>query len=91
MYNLDVAEYELNNPMALYGAIPYIVGHKWKSWKICKFIWKIYLEFFHSSARTVGVLWLNAAETWIDIKNSVADKVCDSKKIFPSIFDRNFF
>lgn len=23
----------------------------------------------------MGVLWLNAAETWIDVKNSVADKV----------------
>lgn len=28
MYNLDVFEYELNNPMALYGASPLLLGHK---------------------------------------------------------------
>ena len=28
LYNLDVFEYELNNPMALYGSIPYMVAHK---------------------------------------------------------------
>lgn len=27
LYNLDVFEYELNNPMALYGSIPYMVAH----------------------------------------------------------------
>ncbi|PRP78440.1 alpha-glucosidase II [Planoprotostelium fungivorum] len=26
-YNLDVFEYELNNPMALYGAVPFMIGH----------------------------------------------------------------
>uniref|UniRef100_A0A914CV67 Glucosidase II subunit alpha n=1 Tax=Acrobeloides nanus TaxID=290746 RepID=A0A914CV67_9BILA len=26
-YNLDVFEYELNNPMALYGSIPYVIAH----------------------------------------------------------------
>ncbi|KAK6052065.1 hypothetical protein COOONC_10430 [Cooperia oncophora] len=28
LYNLDVFEYELNNPMTLYAAVPYIVAHK---------------------------------------------------------------
>ena len=28
LYNLDVFEYELNNPMALYGSIPYMVSHR---------------------------------------------------------------
>ncbi|OQV19919.1 Neutral alpha-glucosidase AB [Hypsibius exemplaris] len=30
LYNLDVFEYELNNPMALYGAIPFIIAHSEK-------------------------------------------------------------
>lgn len=28
LYNLDVFEYELNNPMALYGSIPFMLAHK---------------------------------------------------------------
>lgn len=63
LYNLDVFEYELNNPMSLYGAIPYIMGH--------------------SEERTVGLLWLNPSETWIDIKSSVADK-----SLFRSLLDK---
>lgn len=27
-YNLDVFEYELDNPMALYGSIPFMLAHK---------------------------------------------------------------
>ena len=27
LYNLDVFEYELDNPMALYGSIPYMMAH----------------------------------------------------------------
>ena len=27
LYNLDVFEYELYNPMALYGSIPYMIAH----------------------------------------------------------------
>ena len=30
LYNLDVFEYELNNPMALYGHIPYLISHNEK-------------------------------------------------------------
>jgi len=54
LYNLDVFEYELNNPMALYGAIPYIHAL--------------------SATRSVGMMWLNAAETWLDVSYST-DKV----------------
>lgn len=28
LFNLDVFEYELDNPMALYGSIPFMVGHR---------------------------------------------------------------
>ncbi|XP_077537623.1 neutral alpha-glucosidase AB-like isoform X3 [Haemaphysalis longicornis] len=48
LYNLDVFEYEVDSPMALYGSIPYMLAH--------------------SESRTVGLLWLNAAETWVDIE-----------------------
>jgi alpha 1,3-glucosidase len=47
MYNLDVFEYELDNPMALYGSIPMMIGHN-EDW-------------------TGGLLFLNAAEMWIDV------------------------
>ncbi|KAJ3326752.1 hypothetical protein HDU76_012674 [Blyttiomyces sp. JEL0837] len=48
LYNFDVFEYELDNPMALYGAIPYIFGHR--------------------AGSSAGVLWLNAAEMWVDVE-----------------------
>ncbi|KAK4544170.1 hypothetical protein LTR36_004380 [Oleoguttula mirabilis] len=47
LYNSDVFEYEMDSPMTLYGAIPFMQAHKKDS--------------------TVGVFWLNAAETWVDI------------------------
>lgn len=47
LYNLDVFQYELSNPMALYGAVPVLISHN-----------------IH---RTMGIFWLNAAETWVDI------------------------
>ncbi|UYV82958.1 GANC [Cordylochernes scorpioides] len=51
LYNLDVGEYELNNPMALYGSVPYVMAQ--------------------SESRTLGLLWLNAAETWVDLEAPV--------------------
>ncbi|KAJ1349300.1 hypothetical protein KIN20_004792 [Parelaphostrongylus tenuis] len=63
LYNLDVFEYELNNPMSLYVAVPYIVAHKKNA--------------------TIGALWLNAAETWIDTQSSAY-----SKGLFRSVIDR---
>ncbi|CAG8589907.1 10046_t:CDS:2 [Paraglomus brasilianum] len=56
LYNLDVFEYELDNAMALYGSIPFMIAH-------------------HSDS-TAAVLWLNGAETWIDV---VKSKSKDSK------------
>ena len=50
LYNLDVFEYDLDVPMALYGSIPFVVGH--------------------ALDRSVGLLWLNGAETWIDVERS---------------------
>lgn len=29
----------------------------------------------HNNKQTLGLLWLNAAETWVDIHSSTADKV----------------
>jgi alpha 1,3-glucosidase len=45
-----VFEYELDSPMTLYGAIPFMQAHRKES--------------------TVGVFWLNGAETWVDIIKS---------------------
>ena len=47
LYNCDVFEYEMDSPMTLYGAIPFMQAHRKNS--------------------TVGVFWLNGAETWVDI------------------------
>ncbi|ULT90933.1 hypothetical protein L3Y34_008908 [Caenorhabditis briggsae] len=63
LYNLDVFEYELNNPMALYVSIPYILAHR--------------------ANRSVGALWFNAAETWVDTQSSVT-----SKGLFGKMFDK---
>jgi mannosyl-oligosaccharide alpha-1,3-glucosidase len=53
LYNLDVFEYELDTPMALYGSIPFMMGH--------------------AAGRTLGLLWLNTAETWIDTERMSTD------------------
>ncbi|ORY19326.1 glycosyl hydrolases family 31-domain-containing protein [Clohesyomyces aquaticus] len=50
LYNADVFEYEMDSPMTLYGAIPFMQAHR--------------------KGSTVGVFWMNAAETWIDIVKS---------------------
>ncbi|KAJ7996613.1 hypothetical protein DPEC_G00238870 [Dallia pectoralis] len=49
LYNLDVFQYELSNPMALYGAVPVLISH--------------------NTHRTMGLFWLNTAETWVDISS----------------------
>lgn len=36
---------------------------------------------FYSWSKTVGVFWLNAAETWVDIANAAADKVCTTSVV----------
>uniref|UniRef100_A0A8D2QS26 Glucosidase II alpha subunit n=1 Tax=Zosterops lateralis melanops TaxID=1220523 RepID=A0A8D2QS26_ZOSLA len=47
LYNLDVFQYELFNPMALYGSVPLLLAHR--------------------PRLSLGIFWLNAAETWVDI------------------------
>ena len=47
LYNLDVNHYELNERMALYASVPFVMAHK--------------------EDASVGLFWLNAAETWIDV------------------------
>eukprot|EP01084_Bolivina_argentea_P171636 297369_1 len=49
LWNLDVFEYKLDVPDALYGAIPYILGYNLNS--------------------ANAVLWMNTAETYVDINN----------------------
>eukprot|EP01123_Difflugia_compressa_P011360 TRINITY_DN4504_c0_g1_i2.p1 TRINITY_DN4504_c0_g1~~TRINITY_DN4504_c0_g1_i2.p1 ORF type:complete len:736 (+),score=138.13 TRINITY_DN4504_c0_g1_i2:834-3041(+) len=49
LYNLDVFEYELDTPMSLYGAVPFVMGLRQNA--------------------TVAALWLNAAETWVDVEH----------------------
>ncbi|XP_066107837.1 neutral alpha-glucosidase AB isoform X2 [Saccopteryx bilineata] len=61
LYNLDVFQYELHNPMALYGAVPVLLAH--------------------SPRRDLGVFWLNAAETWVDISSNTAGKTLFGKML----------
>ncbi|XP_056602114.1 neutral alpha-glucosidase AB isoform X1 [Triplophysa dalaica] len=61
LYNLDVFQYELHNPMALYGSVPVLISH--------------------STERTMGVFWLNAAETWVDISTSSAGQTMFGKML----------
>uniref|UniRef100_A0A8C3CCD9 Glucosidase II alpha subunit n=1 Tax=Cairina moschata TaxID=8855 RepID=A0A8C3CCD9_CAIMO len=59
LYNLDVFQYELYNPMALYGSVPLLLAH--------------------SARSTLGLFWLNAAETWVDISSNTAGKTLFGK------------
>ena len=51
LFNLDVFEYELDSTMALYGAVPIMLGHNPSG----------------ADHRSVGVFWNNPSETWVDI------------------------
>ncbi|XP_059811360.1 neutral alpha-glucosidase AB isoform X2 [Hypanus sabinus] len=61
LYNLDVFQYEIFNPMALYGAVPLMLAHNVR--------------------RTMGIFWLNAAETWVDISSNTAGKTLFGKML----------
>ncbi|KAK7141175.1 hypothetical protein R3I93_015359 [Phoxinus phoxinus] len=61
LYNLDVFQYELYNPMALYGSVPVMLAH--------------------NTQRTMGIFWLNAAETWVDISSNTAGKTVFGKML----------
>ena len=49
LFNLDVFEYATDKNTALYGSIPFMLGHSIK--------------------HTVGLLWLNPTDTFIDVYN----------------------
>ena len=51
LYNLDVFEYELDEPMALYGNIPLLLAH----------------GLVDGVGRTTGMFWFNPSETFVDI------------------------
>ncbi|GMS94338.1 hypothetical protein PENTCL1PPCAC_16513, partial [Pristionchus entomophagus] len=50
MFNTDVFEYEIGNPMTLYVSVPYLMAHRKEA--------------------TAGMMWLNAAETWVDTQST---------------------
>ncbi|XP_071275704.1 neutral alpha-glucosidase AB isoform X2 [Agelaius tricolor] len=54
LYNLDVFQYEVFTPMALYGSVPLLLAHR--------------------PRLSLGLFWLNAAETWVDIGSNTAGK-----------------
>ncbi|KAJ3099192.1 hypothetical protein HDU97_003344 [Phlyctochytrium planicorne] len=54
LYNLDVFEYEINSNMSLYGSVPFVLGHGKRQ--------------LLKPTQSVGLLWLNAAEMWIDVE-----------------------
>lgn len=54
LYNLDVFEYELDEPMALYGSIPFVAAHRPEG--------------------TIGALFFNPCETFVDVQALV--RVC---------------
>jgi alpha 1,3-glucosidase len=49
LFNLDVFEYDLDVPMALYGTVPFLTSH--------------------DERKSTGMLWLNSAETFVDISD----------------------
>lgn len=56
LYNLDVFEYELDNPMALYGSIPVMMAHG-----------PYGPTTNGNGGMTVGVYWNNPTETYVDV------------------------
>ena len=56
LYNLDVFEYELDEPMALYGHIPMMLGHG-----------LVPSGEGGVVGRSVGVFWFNPSETFVDV------------------------
>uniref|UniRef100_A0A6I8N9D2 Neutral alpha-glucosidase AB n=2 Tax=Ornithorhynchus anatinus TaxID=9258 RepID=A0A6I8N9D2_ORNAN len=61
LYNLDVFQYELQNTMALYGSVPFLLAH--------------------NAHRDLGLFWLNAAETWVDVSSNTAGKTLFGKML----------
>lgn len=55
MYTLDVFEYEVDEPMALYGNIPLLMAHG--------------LTKNEKSSASAGVFWFNPSETFVDVSD----------------------
>ena len=60
LYNLDVFEYELDVPMALYGVIPLMLSHG--------------IGDGSRGGRTVGAFWMNPTETFVDVDAPAAEQ-----------------
>ncbi|KAJ3308998.1 hypothetical protein HDV04_000549 [Boothiomyces sp. JEL0838] len=60
LYNLDVFEYELDNPMALYGAVPFMLSHKVGS--SAGFLWlnsaEMWIDVEKSTDPSVKTHWM---------------------------------
>lgn len=39
LFNLDIFEYDIKNPMALYGSVPYMLAHKYVKSQIHKYVY----------------------------------------------------
>jgi alpha 1,3-glucosidase len=64
LYNLDVFEYELDSPMALYGSVPFMVAHKVNHGAHSS---GNSGDFSPLGSNSVGIFWHNSAEMWVDI------------------------
>merc|ERR1711871_830766 len=62
LYTLDVFEYELDNPMALYGSIPLMLAHGLSPYKDGS-------QTSRKTGLTTGVFWFNPSETFIDVSD----------------------
>lgn len=49
----------MKNNVALYGSVPFMISHK--------------LDASTGTSTSVGLFWLNAAETWVDVTRSADD------------------
>eukprot|EP01035_Chromulina_nebulosa_P018695 gene18695-24452_t len=54
LYNLDVFDYELNEPMALYGNVPLLLAH----------------GVIDGASVSSGIFWYNPSETFVDISDN---------------------
>lgn len=64
LYNLDVFEYELDQTMALYGHIPFMVAH----------------DVVDGKGVAAGVFWFNPSETFIDVSDALGENVPGSSR-----------
>ncbi|KCV69517.1 hypothetical protein H696_03938 [Fonticula alba] len=70
LYNLDVFQYVLDSPMALYGSVPLMIAHGHMANRPAA----------RRPRRSVGLLLLNASEMWVDVAHRVP---CGSTSVTP--------